>query len=61
MKDNHPVGQGRIWTKDIDYTDPGKRIKDCGVKASKLPKTGGMELVTGTPRPKHDVAVKNVK
>lgn len=58
---SHPTGQGRILTKDIDYTVPGKRVKDYGVKASKLPVTAGMEVVTSTPRPKHDIVVENVK
>lgn len=50
----HPQGQGRIYTKDITYTTPGKRVKDYGIKASSLPSTPGLEAVAGSqvePRP----------
>ena len=48
-----PQGQGRIYTKDITYTDAAKNVKDTGVPKTTDPKTSGIEAIIKTPAPKH--------
>lgn len=55
---NQPTGEGRIYTKDIDYTTCGQRVKDYGVKACTLPSTSGMEAVTKTSAPDRPYSTK---
>lgn len=46
---SYPHGEGRVWTKDIDYTTKGKKCKDVGLHTKHTRKsTAGMEVVIGT-------------
>ena len=47
-----PQGQGRIYTKDITYTDAAKNVKDIGVPKTTDPKTSGIEAIIKTAAPK---------
>ena len=47
-----PQGQGRIYTKDITYTDKGAPVKDTGIPKGTDPKTSGIEAIINTPAPK---------
>jgi hypothetical protein len=46
-----PQGQGRIYTKDITYTDASD-VKDTGIPKPKDPKTSGIEAIINTKAPK---------
>ena len=48
-----PQGQGRIYTKDITYTDAAKNVKDDGYpKPIDKTRTSGIEAIIKTPAPK---------
>tara|TARA_R110002126_G_scaffold218239_1_gene363960 strand:+ start:193 stop:360 length:168 start_codon:yes stop_codon:yes gene_type:complete len=48
-----PQGEGRIYTKDITYTDKGAPVKDNGIPRATDEKTSGIEAVINTKAPKH--------
>ena len=46
-----PQGPGRIYTKDITYTEASD-VKDTGIPKPTDPKTSGIEAIINTPAPK---------
>jgi hypothetical protein len=47
-----PQGPGRIYTKDITYTDKGAPVKDTGIPKTSDPKTSGIEAIISTKKEK---------